>query len=83
MCPASTKPKLEKEVPVRSDTRYNDIKHLYEFSDISTAAPTRFPDMGYLLFGYDLYKRELFFGIHEKLTSCPQRYFYLLKTGNW
>ena len=66
-CPAPTKPKVETEVngrydklsKERPDTRYNDIKHLYEFSDISTAAPTRFPDMGYLLFGYDLYKGNI------------------------
>ena len=48
--------KLSKE---RSDTKYNDINHLYKFSDISTPAPTRFPDMGYLLFGYDLYKGNI------------------------
>ena len=48
--------KLSKE---RSDTKYNDINHLYQFSDISTTASTRFPDMGYLLFGYDLYKGNI------------------------
>ena len=33
-----------------ADFTYNDV------STISTSSPTRFSDMGYLLFGYDIYK---------------------------
>ena len=45
-----------KPVKLRNDTRFNNVKHDYTFSDISSNAPSRFPDMGYLMLGYDLYK---------------------------
>jgi len=48
-----------KPVKLRNDTRFNNVKHDYTFSDISTNAPSRFPDMGYLMLGYDLYKGNL------------------------
>ena len=48
-----------KPVELRNDTSFINIKHDHTSNDISTIsilAPTRFPDMGYLMLGYDLYK---------------------------
>ena len=52
----AVQPEPPKPVKLRNDTRFNNVKHDYTFSDISTNAPSRFPDMGYLMLGYDLYK---------------------------
>ena len=53
-CRLKEKP-VERE-PMRLDTRFNKIKYDHTFSDVSTAAPTRFNDMGYLMYGYDSQK---------------------------
>jgi len=58
-CPIKSKPKDEPELPFRRDTTHTTHKHDFTYNDVSTKStrsPTRFSDMGYLLFGYDIYK---------------------------
>jgi len=57
-CNVQSKPESP-PIPSRFDTFFQNVKHDYTYSDISTAAPSRFSDMGYLFFGYDLYKGNL------------------------
>jgi len=58
-CNINSEPEEEPPLPPRWDTHFTNHKHDFTYNDvstISTESPTRFSDMGYLLFGYDIYK---------------------------
>ena len=58
-CDINSEPEEEPPLPLRFDTHFTNHKHEFTYNDvstISTESPTRFSDMGYLLFGYDIYK---------------------------